>query len=140
MTSWVPWDTPKKTYRKKKKTPQEIMKTRIFQNLLVIRLYETQFLTDHCNLMASNTFSTLPWLNQNVYLKKKLWKYWNAYFHDTWRSTWHIFHVDQVEETMYRHPFKPNIAFHIKTSYFICNANQMTGFYMRCNTELKWFK
>ena len=35
-------------------------------------------------------------------------------------------------------PFQPNTAFHIKTSHLICTANQMTGFYMKCNTGLKW--
>ena len=36
--------------------------------------------------------------------------------------------------------FQPSIAFHIETSHLICSANQMTGFYMKCNTELKWVK
>ena len=34
--------------------------------------------------------------------------------------------------------FKPNVAFHLKNSHVICRANQMTGFYMKCNTGLKW--
>ena len=29
--------------------------------------------------------------------------------------------------------FQPSDAFHIETSHLICNANQMTGFYMECN-------
>ena len=28
-------------------------------------------------------------------------------------------------------------TFQIETSYLICNANQMTGFYMKCNTAVK---
>ena len=32
-------------------------------------------------------------------------------------------------------PFQPSDAFHIET---ICCANQMTGFYIKCNTGLKW--
>ena len=32
-------------------------------------------------------------------------------------------------------PFHASVAFHIETSYLICRANQMTGFYMKCNTE-----
>ena len=30
-------------------------------------------------------------------------------------------------------PFQPNVAFHIKTSRLTCKANQMTGFYLKCN-------
>ena len=35
-------------------------------------------------------------------------------------------------------PFQPSVAFYIETSYLICRANRMTGFYMKCNTGLKW--
>ena len=35
-------------------------------------------------------------------------------------------------------PFQPNFVLHIETSYFICNANPMACFYMKCNTRLKW--
>ena len=35
-------------------------------------------------------------------------------------------------------PFQHNITFHIKTSHFICSANHMAGFYMKCNTGLNW--
>ena len=31
------------------------------------------------------------------------------------------------------------VAFHIETSHLICSANQMIGFYMKCNTRLKSF-
>ena len=30
-----------------------------------------------------------------------------------------------------------SVAFHVETNHLICGANQMTGFYMKCNTELK---
>ena len=33
--------------------------------------------------------------------------------------------------------FQCSIAFHIETSHLICTANQMIGFYMKCNTDLK---
>ena len=36
--------------------------------------------------------------------------------------------------------FKHNVAFHIETSYFICYAKQMTGFYLKYNTGLKLAK
>ena len=35
-------------------------------------------------------------------------------------------------------PFQPSVAFHIETRHLICTANQMTGFYMKCNTGLEW--
>ena len=34
--------------------------------------------------------------------------------------------------------FQPSDAFHIENSHLIFTANQMTGFYMKCNTGLKW--
>ena len=37
-------------------------------------------------------------------------------------------------------PFHPSVAFHIKTNHLIFNANQMTGFYMKCNTDQTWVK
>ena len=37
-------------------------------------------------------------------------------------------------------PFQSSIVFHIKTSHLIGTANQMTGFFMQCNTGLKWIK
>ena len=36
--------------------------------------------------------------------------------------------------------FPPNLAFHIETSHFIHKAKQMTIFYMKRNTGLKWVK
>ena len=33
--------------------------------------------------------------------------------------------------------FHLSIAFHIETSRLFCSAKQMTGFYMKHNTELK---
>ena len=32
------------------------------------------------------------------------------------------------------------VAFDIETSHSICSDTQMVGFYMKFNTELKWFK
>ena len=36
-------------------------------------------------------------------------------------------------------PFEPSVAFHIE-SHLICTENQINGFYMKCNTGLKWVK
>ena len=32
------------------------------------------------------------------------------------------------------------VAFHVETSHLFCSANQVNGFYMECNTWLKWVK
>ena len=34
-------------------------------------------------------------------------------------------------------PFQCSFAFRLETSHLICNTNQMTGFYMKCNTGQK---
>ena len=35
-------------------------------------------------------------------------------------------------------PFQPSVGFHIETNHLICSSNQITGFYMKFNTRLKW--
>ena len=35
-------------------------------------------------------------------------------------------------------PFQLSITFHIENSHLIYSANQMAGFYIKCNTKLKW--
>ena len=37
-------------------------------------------------------------------------------------------------------PFQPNVVFLIETNHLFCSAKQMTGFYKKCNTGLKWVK
>ena len=37
-------------------------------------------------------------------------------------------------------PFRTSVAFHMETRHLIRFANQMTSFYMKYNTELKWVK
>ena len=34
--------------------------------------------------------------------------------------------------------FQRSDVFHTETSHLICSAYQMTGVYMKCNTEIKW--
>ena len=34
--------------------------------------------------------------------------------------------------------FQLSVAFHIETNHLIWTANQITGFYMKCNIRLKW--
>ena len=33
-------------------------------------------------------------------------------------------------------PFKPSVPFHIETSHLFCSLKQMTGFYIKRNTEM----
>ena len=35
-------------------------------------------------------------------------------------------------------PFQPSAAFHIETSHLFCKAKQVTSFYMKHNTGMKW--
>ena len=44
---------------------------------------------------------------------------------------------DRIVHFIYN-PFQPSVAFHIGTSHLFCSARQMTGFYMKRNTRLKW--
>ena len=50
-----------------------------------------------------------------------------------------LLHVNRVLRKAVNH-FQPSVAFHIDPSHLICVANQMTGFYMKCSTGLKWVK
>ena len=34
-------------------------------------------------------------------------------------------------------PFEPIVAFHVETCRLVSKPNQMTGFYVKCNTRLK---
>ena len=34
--------------------------------------------------------------------------------------------------------FQPSVAFDRETSHLICKANEMTGFYIKCNNGLQW--
>ena len=55
------------------------------------------------------------------------------------RST--LFNFSELEDsTSPFNPFQPSVAFHIETNHLICLGNQMTGFYVKCNTGLKWVK
>ena len=38
----------------------------------------------------------------------------------------------------YFNPSQPSVAFHIETSRLVYTANQMAGFYMKCNKRMKW--
>ena len=37
-------------------------------------------------------------------------------------------------------PYQPSVAFHVETRYLFRSATEMTGFYMKRNTELKWVR
>ena len=46
-------------------------------------------------------------------------------------NTWRLVIVE-----FFSYPFQPSVTFHIETSHLICRANQITSFYMKCNTGL----
>ena len=43
-----------------------------------------------------------------------------------------------MHKMLYINPFQPTVAFHIEISHLFYRAKQMTGFYTKRNTELKW--
>ena len=47
-------------------------------------------------------------------------------------------HGTFVDNIYQAKPFQPSFVFHKETSHMICNANQMSVFYMKCNTRLEW--
>ena len=38
----------------------------------------------------------------------------------------------------YFNPSQSSVAFHTETSHLIYTANKMTGFYIKCNSGLRW--
>ena len=42
------------------------------------------------------------------------------------------------KKTFKFNPFQLSIVFHTETSHLSYTVNQITGFYMKCNTGLKW--
>ena len=49
-----------------------------------------------------------------------------------------LFIIVLVNYNYRNYPISTSVAFHVKTSHFICTANQLTGFCMKWNTGLKW--
>ena len=64
-----------------------------------------------------------------------------AYFQNAFLEE-HLWRVPFVLKTYEKliNPLQPSRAIHSETSHLICSANQVTGFYMKCNTELKRIK
>ena len=59
------------------------------------------------------------------------------YSHASWRLL-EITRYWKSSTKIYKpNPFQPSFAFHIETILLICTANQVTRFYMKCNTGLK---
>ena len=44
----------------------------------------------------------------------------------------------RILENIVVNAFQPSVMFHTETSHLFCSLKQMTGFYMKCNTGLKW--
>ena len=58
-------------------------------------------------------------------------------------ATWcHYFCYCFEHDYLYLFPellnFSSRVTFHRETTHLICYANQMTGYYMKCNTWVKW--
>ena len=51
----------------------------------------------------------------------------------SWIYKWKFLRISSVAIC---NPFQSSVAFNMETSYLICTANQMTGFYMKCNTGM----
>ena len=53
-----------------------------------------------------------------------------------------LYNFFQAGEVFFTHfiPFQPSGTFYIETSQMICSSNPVNGFYMKCNTWLKWVK
>ena len=87
----------------------------------------------------------------------KMLKIWNSYFlaqvlpsfSIQYQKTFVFVNLRKRNKNMFRctfmYIFQPSAAFLIETSHLICSgklfscsANQMTGFFMKCNTWLKW--
>ena len=59
------------------------------------------------------------------------------------KDSWFVFYVSAshfacLVVSIYFNPFQPSVAFHIETSHLFCKAKQVTGFYMKHNTGMKW--
>ena len=63
----------------------------------------------------------LSYRNQSIYLQSK-------------SMDWFLYDNGLGHERV--KPFQPSVAFHIETNHLIRSVNQMTGFYMKCNTWL----
>ena len=65
-----------------------------------------------------------------------LWKYFKPSLthQPIFRKFNHKYEDDYWDKS---NPFQSSVKLHIETNNLICNANQMTGFYIKRNTELK---
>ena len=53
----------------------------------------------------------------------------------TSKYPWLSFHVK-----LFINPYQPSVAFYVETRHLFWSATEMTGFYMKRNTELKWVR
>ena len=53
-------------------------------------------------------------------------------------STTFLLKSSKHDARKYFNPSQPSAACHIEASNLIYTAHQMTGFYMKCNSGLKW--
>ena len=65
---------------------------------------------------------------------------WNLQYRRHVAVKFHLYNYSISRSLKLLNQFQPSVAFHIETSYLICRENQINGFYMKCNTRLKWIK
>ena len=80
-------------------------------------------------------FNKVAGLRPATLLKKRLW---HSCFPVNFAKFLRTPFLQNSSRRLLLNQFQQSDAFHIETSYLICNANQMAGSYMKCNTELKW--
>ena len=47
---------------------------------------------------------------------------------------------DRTQSSCYIKSVQPSVAFNIEILHLFCSAKQMSGFHMKCNTDLEWVK
>ena len=129
-------------------------------NLPFLFIILKSYVPDGHSYNNSNCFTPSP-ITKHLDLKQFLACYrglafsaiWRITWKDWWKDTWKNWSLNPLAwedvESLGIHDiisgsinpfnyFQLNVAFYVQTSHLICTANQMTGFYMECNTGLKW--
>ena len=78
------------------------------------------------------------------HLKLSSWKSWTT-LRLSWKKALLIkkrvsLNLNMIIIYKYVNPYRPSVVFHIETSHLFCRAKEMTGFYIKHNTGLKWVK
>ena len=82
-----------------------------------------------------------PFFSKHKEFQKLNQLFWENFCCNKWRwySTWNLLCI--MRKSIWKelfNPFQPSAAFHIEISHLFGSAKQMTGFYVKPNTGLKW--